>query len=108
MAIPVGAVSHAPQVSQARAVTVAKPAANQTKVTPQDSVNISAAGKGQVRRGLTQLMKLVTVAKKSNHFCLAGESTGRDSGLRHNDPGARIAVSFFRRKADRRLSAEFH
>jgi hypothetical protein len=45
MANPVGAVSHAPQVSQAREAPAAKPAANQTKVTPQDTVNISAAGK---------------------------------------------------------------
>lgn len=45
MANPVGAVSHAPQVSQAREAPAAKPAANQTKVTSQDTVNISAAGK---------------------------------------------------------------
>jgi len=45
MANPVGALSHAPEVSQAREAPAAKPAANQTKVTPQDFVNISAAGK---------------------------------------------------------------
>jgi hypothetical protein len=45
MANPVGAVSHAPQVAQAHEAPAAKPAANVTKVTPQDTVNISAAGK---------------------------------------------------------------
>jgi hypothetical protein len=45
MANPVGAVSHAPQVAAAHEAPAAKPAANVTKVTPQDSVNISAAGK---------------------------------------------------------------
>jgi hypothetical protein len=45
MANPVGAVSHAPQVAAAHEAPAAKPAANVTKVTPQDTVNISAAGK---------------------------------------------------------------
>jgi hypothetical protein len=44
-------------------------------------------------------MKLVTVAKKSKHFYLASESTDRDSGLRHNDSGDPIAVSFFATKS---------
>jgi hypothetical protein len=45
MANPVGAVSHAPQAAPANEAPTAKPAANVTKVTPQDTVNISAAGK---------------------------------------------------------------
>jgi hypothetical protein len=45
MANPVGAASHAPQVPQASQAPPSKPAANVAKVTPQDSLNISAAGK---------------------------------------------------------------
>ncbi|MGD0426049.1 MAG: hypothetical protein ABSC10_04955 [Candidatus Acidiferrales bacterium] len=45
MANPVGAVSHVPQVPQASQAPPSKPAANVNKVTPQDTVNISAAGK---------------------------------------------------------------
>jgi hypothetical protein len=41
----VGAISHAAQLAQAHEAPTAKPAANITKVTPQDTVNISAAGK---------------------------------------------------------------
>jgi hypothetical protein len=45
MANPVGAVPHVPQVAQVHEAAAAKPAANVAKVTPQDTVNISAAGK---------------------------------------------------------------
>jgi hypothetical protein len=45
MANPVGAVSHVPPVAPAHETQAEKPAANVTKVTPQDTVNISAAGK---------------------------------------------------------------
>jgi len=45
MANPVGAVSNAPQVAQIHEASATKPEANVTKVTPQDTVNISAAGK---------------------------------------------------------------
>jgi hypothetical protein len=45
MANPVGAVSHVPPVAAAHETQAEKPAANVTKVTPQDTVNISAAGK---------------------------------------------------------------
>jgi len=45
MANPVGAVSHVPAVAPAHETQAEKPAANVTKVTPQDTVNISAAGK---------------------------------------------------------------
>jgi hypothetical protein len=45
VANPVGAVSHAPQVAVAHEAPAEKPAANVTKVTPQDTVNINAAGK---------------------------------------------------------------
>jgi hypothetical protein len=44
MTNPVGAISFNPQVAQAPA-PAAKPAANVPKATPQDRVNISAAGK---------------------------------------------------------------
>ena len=42
MTNPVGAISFNPQVAQAPA---AKPAVSVAKATPQDSVNISAAGR---------------------------------------------------------------
>jgi hypothetical protein len=45
MANPVGAVPHVPHVAQVQEASAAKPAANVTKLTPQDTVNISAAGK---------------------------------------------------------------
>jgi hypothetical protein len=45
MANPVGAVAHVPPVAPAHETPAEKPAANVTTVTPQDSVNISAAGK---------------------------------------------------------------
>jgi hypothetical protein len=45
MANSVGAVSHAPQAAQGHDAPAAKPAAIVAKVTPQDTVNISAAGK---------------------------------------------------------------
>jgi hypothetical protein len=45
MANAVGAISHAAQLAQAHETPATKPAANVTKVTPQDTVNISAAGK---------------------------------------------------------------
>lgn len=45
MANPVGAVSHAPQAVDLNQASAAKPATNIAKLTPQDSVNISAAGK---------------------------------------------------------------
>ena len=45
MANPVGAVSQVPPVAPAHEAQAEKPAANVTKVTPQDTVNISAAGK---------------------------------------------------------------
>jgi hypothetical protein len=45
MAIPVGAISHAVQLARAHEAPAAKPMANITKVTPQRTGNISAAGK---------------------------------------------------------------
>jgi hypothetical protein len=45
MANSVGAVAHVPPVAPAPETPAEKPAANVVKVTPQDSVNISAAGK---------------------------------------------------------------
>jgi hypothetical protein len=45
MANPVGAVSHVPPVAPAHETQAEKPAANVAKVTPQNTVNISAAGK---------------------------------------------------------------
>jgi len=43
MANPVGAISHAAQLAPAHEAPASRPAANVTKVTPQDTVNISAA-----------------------------------------------------------------
>jgi len=45
MANPIGAVSHVSPVAPAHETQAEKPAANVNKVTPQDTVNISAAGK---------------------------------------------------------------
>jgi hypothetical protein len=45
MANHVGAAAHVPPVAPAHETQAEKPAANVTKVTPQDSINISAAGK---------------------------------------------------------------
>jgi hypothetical protein len=45
MANPVGAVSHVPPVAPAHETQAETPAANVTKVAPQDTVNIRAAGK---------------------------------------------------------------
>lgn len=52
MANSVGAVSQAPQVSQASQAPPAKPAAKANQATPQDSVNISAAGKAASQANL--------------------------------------------------------
>jgi hypothetical protein len=51
-------------------------------------------------------MKAGTLAKKSKHFYLPSESTDRDSGLRHNNPGAPIAVPFFGEKQIAGFSAK--
>jgi hypothetical protein len=45
MANPVGAISNAQQVNPTTQPAAAKPAVNTPKATPQDSVNISAAGR---------------------------------------------------------------
>ncbi|MFZ0520022.1 MAG: hypothetical protein WAN14_10615 [Candidatus Acidiferrales bacterium] len=45
MANPVGAISNAQHVNPTTQPAAAKPAANVQKPTPQDTVNISAAGK---------------------------------------------------------------
>ncbi len=45
MANPAGAVSHVTPVALAHETQAEKPAAYVTKITPQDTVNISAAGK---------------------------------------------------------------
>jgi len=53
MTNPAGAISFNPQVAQAPA-SAAKPAVNVAKATPQDSVNIRAAGRAasQAQPGL--------------------------------------------------------
>jgi hypothetical protein len=60
MANPVGAVSHAPQVAAAHEAPAAKSAANVTKVTPQGSANISAAGKAASQRRSPEANRPVT------------------------------------------------
>jgi hypothetical protein len=45
MANPVGAISNVQQVNPTTQPAAAKPAVNVAKTTPQDSVNISAAGR---------------------------------------------------------------
>ena len=45
MANPVGAISNAQGVNSTTQPAPAKPAVNVAKTTPQDSVNISAAGR---------------------------------------------------------------
>jgi len=108
MANPVGALSHAPQVAQTHEAPAAKPAANQTKVTPQETVNISAAGKAasQAKPGSQVADEGRHGGEKSKHFYLPSESTGRDWGLRHHDPGAPIAVPFFGEKQIAGFSAK--
>jgi len=66
MANPVGAISHAAQLAPAHEAPAAKPAANVMKVTPQDTVNISAAGKAASHaKPAPQLAEDATAARKS-------------------------------------------
>jgi hypothetical protein len=44
MANPIAAISNVQQVTTSQQAAAPKPPANVTKVTPQDTVNISAAG----------------------------------------------------------------
>ncbi|HEY4948989.1 MAG TPA: hypothetical protein VIH88_01525 [Candidatus Acidoferrales bacterium] len=61
MTNPVGAISFNPQVAQALA-PAAKPAVNVAKATPQDSVNISAAG-----RAASQAQPALKASTDVNH-----------------------------------------
>jgi hypothetical protein len=51
MANPVGAISNVPHVNRTTQPAAAKPAVNVAKTTPQDSVNISAAGRAASQMG---------------------------------------------------------